>query len=59
MLLIYYVQFLIFSACVHIFTLIAYIVYFSDLLNTVYLREFMSEYDFIIGKWAVLLPYIA
>ncbi|XP_075973734.1 glucose dehydrogenase [FAD, quinone]-like [Anticarsia gemmatalis] len=44
----YLFQFFLFSACVHIFTLFTYLVYYSDLFATSYLREIEPEYDYII-----------
>lgn len=46
----YCFQFFLFSGCVHVFTLFTYLVYYSDLISTIYLQEIQPEYDYIIGK---------
>ncbi|XP_004921999.1 glucose dehydrogenase [FAD, quinone] isoform X1 [Bombyx mori] len=44
----YCVQFFIFSVCVHIVTLFTYIIYYSDIFASIYLKTVETEYDYII-----------
>lgn len=53
---VYCFQFILFSVCVHLFTVFSYFVYYSDRLFHV---DLLEEYDYVIGKfvfYAVFTP---